>query len=376
MRLLNAELNHFNPLPIIEESRSFYFINKYIDLFFMGGASVICYFLFRFFHSAGQSSDVLKASGLLVWICNWPHFSATNFRFYQSKLHIREFPLTSWLIPLIVLAGVVGCFLSPNAFAPYFVKIYTIWSPYHFSGQTLGITLIYARRTGFLIGKWERLALSTFIYGTFFSQAIFSEVGQYPRLYYGISYPGLNLPAWLGTTSLAIMYLGAIFTAVFVIRWCIKQNRIVPLILLTPIIAQYVWFIPGAYWSSFYVFVPAFHSLQYLLIAWAMQIRERAEAVKIQPSLNYVWNESFRWGIINIIGGAMLFSYIPGAVVFLTGGSSEFVIGIIIAGVQYHHFIVDGVIWKLKKKGGGSPLMMNLSEFLKPQKIESEKAYV
>ena len=47
------------------------------------------------------------------------------------------------------------------------VKLFFWWSSYHFCGQTFGITMIYARRAGFDIGKWERLGLKTFIYGSF-----------------------------------------------------------------------------------------------------------------------------------------------------------------------------------------------------------------
>jgi hypothetical protein len=39
-------------------------------------------------------------------------------------------------------------------------------------------------------------------------------------------------------------------------------------------------------------------------------------------------------------------------------------LGVTAAGVQIHHFFVDGVIWKLKRKTVASPLMVNISELL------------
>jgi hypothetical protein len=35
-----------------------------------------------------------------------------------------------------------------------------------------------------------------------------------------------------------------------------------------------------------------------------------------------------------------------------------------IAVVQIHHFFVDGVIWKLKRKTVSSPLMVNLGDLV------------
>jgi hypothetical protein len=37
---------------------------------------------------------------------------------------------------------------------------------------------------------------------------------------------------------------------------------------------------------------------------------------------------------------------------------------VILCGVQIHHFFVDGVIWKLKKKSVASPLMVNIEDLV------------
>jgi hypothetical protein len=40
--------------------------------------------------------------------------------------------------------------------------------------------------------------------------------------------------------------------------------------------------------------------------------------------------------------------------------------GILAAAVNIHHFLVDGVIWKLRDSATSSALMMNIAEFAGP----------
>jgi hypothetical protein len=109
--------------------------------------------------------------------------------------------------------------------------------------------------------------------------------------------------------------------------------------------------------------VPFFHSLQYLVIAWSMQLREKLDlSPRLKPSPRYVLTESGRWWAINFAVGAFLFFFLPRLVGRLFGISQEFSTGIIVGGVQLHHFFIDGVIWKLKRKTVSSPLMSTLSD--------------
>src|SRR5262249_42758474 len=151
----------------------------------------LTYILMRVFHDGARES-VTGLAMTLAWLCNWPHFSATNFRLYHARANIMQYPITALVIPWFILAAVAGSLWSPLVLAPVFVKLFLVWSPYHFSGQSLGITLIYARRCGFQVGKWERLALSTFIYGTFMLTTARFEVEPAGSEFYGIHFPGLG----------------------------------------------------------------------------------------------------------------------------------------------------------------------------------------
>jgi hypothetical protein len=374
---------------------SLYFVNAFVDYAVIGGLSIAVYLLLIFGNFYFGIANERWAAGItlaamLGWVCNWPHFSATSYRLYHSTGNIMQYPLTALVVPWFILAGMIGAILSPSVIAPYLVKLFFWWSAYHFCGQTFGITMIYARRAGFAVGRWERLGLNTFIYCSFLVSSSASEVaGKGPFDFYGIQYIALGLPAYVPQVFHVLMWVGGALFLSCAVRWMTLKKRLLPPIVLVPAAAQYIWFVLGAGWFSFNEFVPFFHCMQYLLIAWSMQLKEKMDLQNIAPSTTYVVGESLRWGFLNVVGGALLFFVFPlltwavreqvSPANFLTAARDlfthpgapntpglPFYIGITIVAVQIHHFFVDGVIWKLKRKSVSSPLMVNLSDMLEP----------
>ena len=104
-----------------------------------------------------------------------------------------------------------------------------------------------------------------------------------------------------------------------------------------------------------------FHSLQYILVAWGLQLKLKLDSKNIEPSKKYAASETTRWLAINIAGGALLFYFLPKIGVAF-GYTSLFSIAVVYSAIQIHHFFVDGVIWKLKNQTVSHPLTMNISE--------------
>ena len=351
-----------------------YFINAPVDYALIGLISIVAFALLYGLKKTDRTETVILLAAKAAWVCNWPHFAATSYRLYHSKDNIRQYPLTALLVPWLVLAGVFASIAAPKTIAPCFVMIFLIWSPYHFSGQSVGISLIYARRAGIMVGKIERFALSGFIFATYLSQTIRSQIDSRTLDYYQIEYTSLGLPAWTGVVADVWMYLCLILLVGSYGYWCGKQRKIVNPIVLLPAVSQFVWFVLSADVPSFNEFVPFFHSLQYMLIAWSMQLKEKMDREHIAPSVQYVGFESARWYILNVIGGIFLFWIFPYALAHF-GVNENLALGVTAAGVQIHHFFVDGVIWKLKRKTVASPLMVNIDDLINPSKSAPAPAF-
>jgi hypothetical protein len=341
-----------------------YFVNAPFDFLAIGGASLITYALFLFDHSIASSPHVIALAAFLVWVCNWPHFASTSYRLYRTSANVRQYPLTATVIPLIMLAAVIASYSSPGAVAPLLVKLYLIWSPYHFSAQTLGITLLYARRCGFSVNELERKSLAGFVFLTFMVANARAEVGSGRGTFYGVSFPTLGLHPWVpNLLDLAMWVCGGAFVVLMVWR-LVRGRGLIPPIVLLPAVAQAAWFVqlaPGANPLNFVALVPFFHSLQYLLIAWGVQMKETLDERKAAPSVGFVAGETMRWAVLCFLGGATLFWVLPHLGAHF-GRSYAFSTAVILAVVQLHHFFVDGVIWKLKNPRVQSPTMTTLRQ--------------
>jgi hypothetical protein len=92
-----------------------------------------------------------------------------------------------------------------------------------------------------------------------------------------MSIPVFPLPGWVDAATQAVTWTGALVFAGFVLVWCLAQKRLMPPIVLLPSVTHFVWFVPGASLKSFWIVIPFFHSLQYLLIALVMQLRVRMD---------------------------------------------------------------------------------------------------
>ena len=300
----------------------------------------------------------------LAMAVNFPHFSATVYRLYQNPDNLRAFPLTAICLPTLLFGAVVAALSQPQLIAPYFVMLYLLWSPYHYSGQTVGLTMVYARRAGFRIGPRERLALSGFVFSTFVCGLIrIQQVLAHDGLidFNGLSVPTFVFPDWFYWSAQVVMVVGGVFFCGYALAWCLRERRLLPPIVLLPAATQFIWFIPGPMLPAFLFLIPAFHSLQYLLIALFVQL-ERSDRTRTGTNTRRsLWAEALRWGVANVIGGILLFLVLP--LVFVGFGFPWVTsFGVVWAAVNLHHFFVDGVIWKIREPATAAALSTSLTE--------------
>ncbi|MEQ1758209.1 MAG: hypothetical protein ABL986_07815 [Vicinamibacterales bacterium] len=351
--------------PVTAGARRPFFVNLPIDVAIMGGLSIALYVVLWLVNANVRTSTVISLGATLVWIINYPHFSATSHRLYRSRDNRRQYPLTAYLVPVLLLIGAWLSLQSPTGVAPYFVKFFQIWSPYHFSGQTFGIGMLYARRAGVSLSPIERTCLRWFIYSTYLSLIATIETGVRQYQFFGVTYPALGIPVVLSQIALYAMYaLGLAVIALLIVRPLVRGQTVASMTLLLAT-TQFVWFGLGQRLPSFAEFIPAFHSLQYLLVAWSVHLKERLDEGGEAGSRQFVTAQSADWLMTNMLGGFALFWGLPHAASWIGGYDLNLTTAVFFAAIQIHHFFVDGVIWKLKNPRVLSPLLVSLDDLLK-----------
>jgi hypothetical protein len=337
-----------------------YFVSAPVDAAVIAGSSVLVYAMFRLFPSTTTSSTVDTVGLWLVWAISYPHFVSTDFRLYATRSTRRQYPLTAMVTPAIFGLAIVVCFLSPGLFAPAFVKLYQLWSPYHFSGQTLGLTVLYSRRCATPLDRNLRRALVSFIYLTFLYSAARAEVGGRPGRFAGVVYPSLAVPSWLPDVfEVGIWASVAVLVVALVRRWR-STGAALPWIVLLPALTQCLWFATTPL-PAYRNWVFFFHSLQYVFVAWNLQLRERLDVAHQRPSTRFVLVETVRWFAAIVAGGYVLFSVLPRLGAHF-GRSLAFSTAVVLVAIQTHHFFVDGVIWRLRNQHVASPLSSTLAD--------------
>ena len=131
--------------------------NKYVELLSLcGGLSILLFPFLYLFSGARLTPAAASLAFTLSFVVNYPHFAATAYRLYHNEANRKNYPFTVYYFPLIMLAvfGLTLCF--PQTLGSYYCKFFFYWSGYHYSGQTLGITLIYARRNQIQVTPWSR----------------------------------------------------------------------------------------------------------------------------------------------------------------------------------------------------------------------------
>ena len=375
------------PHPATPAARSTAIVSLPVDLLFIGGLSILHVALFSTSFSwlvtaplgavFGQPLESLMAlfegrrvnvydaavlANILVWVINHPHFSATNHRLYRSRDSMMQFPVTAIGVPALLVILLTAALLMPTTIGPWLVKLFLIWSPYHFSAQTMGIAQLYAKRADFIFSPSTRKALIFFVFGTYLGPTLAAEGYNALPSYYGITIPVFGLPADLFILYKTGIQLAGLACLVLLMRDAWKQDKRIPLMMLVAPTAQYMWFIAGAGLNGFQEFVPAYHSLQYLFIAWAINLKERTDEGNTPRTKMRAGLESARWFSLNVAGGVFLFFVLPllAGKAFTTDPYAA--AGITLAVVQIHHFFVDGVIWKLRNPRVSQPLMTTWPE--------------
>lgn len=328
-------------------------MNLWIDALFLGVASILCFAFYRYlapgYSTLQVSNSAIFLASALGWFGSWPHFSATIWRLYESEKTRQAYFLSATLIPALVLFATAACFYYPVSFAPYFLKLFILWSPYHFSSQTFGLTLVYSRRAGLTVSKLTRRALAVFFVSSFLVQYTQAEISLKTAFMYAISYPQFPLPSITPLACQIIMYAAlAVLAVEFIPQF--RARKSVPWIVVLPLFTQYLWFVHGSYDISFQLLLPLFHGIQYLLIAWSLEMHRAKQPLR----------GSLLWFGANFACGALLFFGVPRLLAF-AGWDLQFSTLIILAAVSIHHYFIDGVIWKLHRAESRSPLFRNVA---------------
>jgi tetratricopeptide (TPR) repeat protein len=323
--------------------RSLWIARPWVDLVIGCGGWSLPLLALAYFMPTSTDSQMAATFYSLALVANYPHYMATVYRAYGRADVGRHQLYTVWgtlgLIAVGALAH-VQIWLIPIVFTAY-----VFWSPWHYSGQNYGLLLMFAKRGGLEVSKATRRNLRVaFVASYIMLLAAFNEGAASDPLVLSLGLPP-TLTRTVGGVALLI-FIGAGASAVVALSRRSPWRALIAPVMLY--VTQGLWFVaPTAIsWISG-IAVPQtryssgvlalMHSAQYLWITQYFAKREQGAD----------WRAARYW-IAVVAGGAALFLPIPWLASYAAHLDFTASMLVVTAIVNIHHFMIDGVVWKLR----------------------------
>lgn len=363
--------------------------SRTLDFWLLGGASLLGWAFYMLFQGlALEPVDLLftrlGAAGLsLQLVVNYPHFMASYRLAYGRG---AGFARASWFqlvaVPLGLLVAIAyawSCFREPGLVADAFASLgsglqavgcqtflgrshqggrevlaamallMSVIVGWHYSKQVFGCMVVYANFDGYPLEPWQRRGMRWGLHTIWAAYLLDQDLPVADQGMYGIPVPSLGLPPALDTLPI-LLWMGAVVW--FYLR-VVRHNQRVhgrspSANFLVPALAFSVWWVP---WLVNYqyqlVFVPFFHSLQYLPFVYKVERGAYRAATARPPE---VQSALVAGGLI--MAGFAAFLLVPGVLdewlateVRFEGSFFLFAAHVF---VNVHHYFLDSVIWRFR----------------------------
>jgi hypothetical protein len=319
------------------------------DLFFFGpGATVVVagILLALPLLGAGAAGVATTVTATLSFLLVGPHYAATYRRAYTSRAVVSAHPWVTLVAPPILLAAALLAVHYPTTVGLAYFGLYVGWSGYHYSGQSLGLAMLYPLRQGARLEPREKRLISLPLYVSWILSLLglfrLSSSARNPA-YEAVrhAYLGPPLPTWGVALGLAVLAVS--LTGVWTVARA-RRARGTPLPWPTYAVlsAQIAWFTIGLYQPLFNILlVPMFHGLQYLGLTSWHAAREPGTAGLARFA---------RYLLVVLLLGLVVN---PGLFMIFRGsdaGRALLSAAAVTSFVNLHHFLLDGRIWRLRER--------------------------
>jgi tetratricopeptide (TPR) repeat protein len=329
--------------------RSQWIVGPWIDLVVGCGAWSAPLLVFAYLVIQSRAERWAVVFYALALVCNYPHYMATIHRAYARSEDRSAYRVFTHYVTAGLIAIGATAHLWPTLL-PWLVTAYIMWSPWHYAGQNFGLSMLFLRRAQVAVSARERQWLHTaFVASYVLLLAAFNQGSSGERwvLSLGLS----DSIAWSIQVVAAIVFVCGSLLAFgsFVRRSDLRS--LVPALTLWS--TQALWFvvpvllagvssaaIPRVSYSA--GVLALLHSAQYL---WITQHYAQRDALRHAES---VWSRRRYWSIL-ILGGVALFIPTPWMASLIWQVDFTSSVLIVAAVVNIHHFVLDGVVWKLRE---------------------------
>jgi hypothetical protein len=287
-----------------------------------------------------------------VWLLAYPHIASMYTRVAFDGVSVRAHRFLLFAVPPIVLLATAGATWAGGVVV--INTVYFYWQSWHYTRQSYGIARAYASAGGPPAARRD-LVSDGVVYG-FPLWGLLHRAEEQPAEFFGAPLWSPHVPHGV-VVAVAVLALGSL--AVW--TW----QRIRPsaagdapvrightLFVLSHVVMTLVSYIAVRDITRGWLFINIWHNAQYMLFVWAFNARQFEGGV--DPSRRLLSRISQRenvvWYALTCLGLSTLFYATLGQ---LTSRTAVTVLPLVLVThqtVNFHHYIVDAVVWRSRRR--------------------------
>ena len=326
----------------------------------IGGLSLIFFPLFFLF--VPQNQDIYRISIIMFYLSfavNYPHFLISyQFLYVDNFKRITEnwrLFLSGIIVPAVLVIYIIfSVSQSSSALLGYMLNAMFFFVGHHYIKQIIGCIVVTSALKGVYFNKWERSILAINMFAMWMISFSNGNLGTRTLEMHGIKYQTFNLPRLSLYICYSFIFLSLTAFIWQILRKFIQTGKWVPFNALVAFTSIYAWYIPVFYHPSYFYMIPFFHSLQYLLFAFAyVKNRYRPDSPDHDPvKYRKKWIEGATTYIsISVILGVIFFETIPKSLDRVVSYNNaifgpELFMFIFVIFINIHHYFIDFAIWR------------------------------
>ena len=285
-----------------------------------------------------------------LWLLGYHHVIATYTRLAFDKNSLREHRFFVFVLPFIVFATTFTLAWSIGVWV--IATIYLYWQWFHYTRQSWGISQVYRAKSSGLVTD----------------SPIFAKLSFYLVPLWGILYRSWQAPDTFLFVELRVIPVAGwvvaivgLASALSVAAWCLqrilmlREGRL-PVAHTWYMISHFVIFFVGYRLIEDITFgwlvINVWHNAQYILFVWLFNANRYSEGVDARAHL--LSRLSQPGNIVRYLAtclGISTLVYLLMAALTYEQSIAGLPLAIIVyQAVNFHHYIVDSIIWKVRKK--------------------------
>ena len=302
------------------------------------------------FYVAYNVSDFFFILTLNIWLLGYHHVISTFTRVASSTFQIKEHKWLMLYLPPVVLASVIGLDFIGSVII--ISTVYLHWQWWHYTRQSEGISKAIQYKTGCKLDGNSAIHRAAF-YGTA-TLSFLVMSSRNAEVFLGMPVATLPVPTQL-TTLLTGCFLVTSAAWVGLLTYQLTYKKISGLFFLYQMSHIAIYYIAYVFFKDInigWLAINIWHNLQYITFVWLTNRNTYGNGIdennKIVSWLSQP-NRAFLY-FTACLGATFIFykTISMGANIASQYLSIPLVL-IIFMSINFHHYVVDTVIWKIKK---------------------------